>query len=1141
MLTSRKLKGDPEATANYHMGEENYYFSQGGSAESLDSDGTPATHDHVRIHGALAFDLGFRDGQAITRQEFSNVLAGKNAAGVKVTRRHTVHGIDLTFSAPKSVSVAALLTHRDPNILKAHEAAVLETMREIERACAAAQPRPGECAPTANLAYVTALDGFNRDHEPHLHTHAVIANMTWLNGRVLALDGREIMARGFNRTWGTMYKTKLAAKLKDLGYGITYMKKGEFRLDAVSLEVEKAFSGRRAEILEAKERGLRDMQAWDSTRKKKDPSVVKGDVLAAWQKKLEQFRVKTPELNRTEAVAERQRWYEEASWSVEAKQELAGERQTGEIGRWQLAAQRATQSSAAVSEQEIIGEYLTELGRTETWNPITYVEAQVAFQAQVRAGHIVVTDRGQYTSWEMMRADRECVRPCDTAPRLALTKTAAEQAVQAYREEALAAGTKPLSERQAAVAVGLLSSDRGIDVVQGDAGSGKTTMLRVVNDVAAKSGWDVVGVAIQGIAARNLQDESGIKSMTLASYLGQESAANREGELRFPRVVVFDEASMLGSRDGARFLDQARRHGDRVVLVGDRNQIQSIGAGKPFERLVEASQASGHLLSLQDNWRQRNPVLREAVDLARQGQMKKSIELLERKGMVIEFPDADRRRKILADLYTKDTLIMAGTRDSCEKLNAQIRASLMKKGELEAKTEREYRLSSKDADGVRHQCHRKLAVGERLRFLQNDYRPDLDVRNGECGRVEKLADKSLEVRHDDGRLLKIELARYSAIDYGYAVTTYKGQGQTFDNVLVEADTSMPHLQDQRNSYVQITRARDEVRIFTDDSESLKEIAGIMSTKRDTLDLKPTMEEVSRREAQVGEAARKESYVWGREAQAFGRASADAMEDLVKKEEKPAPGPVRIDGSYLLEAAAGAPDIEEVLKADVKALEARINGRDDLSHDDKRRIAEFYSRPEMDEILLSASKPDALMIGAEVALGIRSKEDAFAGLSRPEIEGAKRCVRLIGEVGYDSANEPKPGPVRIWNTMYFELARGVKRTEMVLAANMKDIEDRLNQRDNLSQKDKLRLAGLFSKPAAAEYFFADNDHGRLVDCAEIALGIRKKEEVFKGLSPYETREIDHCIRLAGQAVAAREHTRGHAKGRERTFEGPDLSF
>ena len=247
MLTSCKLVGSPESISAYHTKEENYYFSQSAGVESLHADGG-ACGNHVRIHGHLAEYLGFAAGSPLSQKEFTNLLAGKDPAGQPITRPHKVHGIDLTFSAPKSVSLAALLMLRDLRIIQAHDRAVLKTMAEIERHCAGTQPRAGQHEMTGTLAYVTVRDGFSRDHDPHLHTHVVVANMTAYRGAVLAVDGRRIMTRDFNKLWGAMYRANLAAHLNELGYSVSYTKKGELRMDAVPLAVEREFSGRRAEI-----------------------------------------------------------------------------------------------------------------------------------------------------------------------------------------------------------------------------------------------------------------------------------------------------------------------------------------------------------------------------------------------------------------------------------------------------------------------------------------------------------------------------------------------------------------------------------------------------------------------------------------------------------------------------------------------------------------------------------------------------------------------------------------------------------------------------------------------------------------------------------------------------------------------------
>ena len=194
------------------------------------------------------------------------------------------------------------------------------------------------------------------------------------------------MARDFNKVWGALYRANLAAKLKELGYSVSYTKKGELRLDAVSLEVEREFSGRRAQIQAKKELGARDMEAWRETRKDKDPQIVKAGVLAGWRDRVARHQHKTAEENRQDAVLNREQWFKEAQWSVEARQELAGERVQTEAGRWQVAARRATEHQARASSHAVITEYLTELARTETWDPITYTEAEQRLHEQVQLG-----------------------------------------------------------------------------------------------------------------------------------------------------------------------------------------------------------------------------------------------------------------------------------------------------------------------------------------------------------------------------------------------------------------------------------------------------------------------------------------------------------------------------------------------------------------------------------------------------------------------------------------------------------------------------------------------------------------------------------------------------------------------------------
>jgi len=130
--------------SSYHTHEENYYFKQAGIDDVLREKGFKVIIqeplDYVKINGGLCNEFGLESGQSISEQSFLNILSGKNIEGDKVCRKHKVSGIDLTFSAPKSVSIEGLVTNRSPEISRAHDAAVIETMKDIEKHHSYARP-----------------------------------------------------------------------------------------------------------------------------------------------------------------------------------------------------------------------------------------------------------------------------------------------------------------------------------------------------------------------------------------------------------------------------------------------------------------------------------------------------------------------------------------------------------------------------------------------------------------------------------------------------------------------------------------------------------------------------------------------------------------------------------------------------------------------------------------------------------------------------------------------------------------------------------------------------------------------------------------------------------------------------------------
>ncbi|MDD5688515.1 MAG: MobF family relaxase [Elusimicrobia bacterium] len=842
MLTAMKLTGNPESIAAYHSGQENYYFKQATEDEKqiIRAGFHPEREEsleYVKVHGKLCEDMGLEAGQQINEATFRNLLHGRDSSGNQQSKKHKVTGIDLTFSAPKSVSIAGLVSDKDPLIIQEHDQAVLDTMKEIEENHSVARPTSRTSWHTGKMIYVTARDGFSREHDPHLHTHVVVMNLTKHKDKIMGLWSREILNRDFNKLWGAVYRTNLANRLKAKGYNITYTKNGEWRLDKVSLTAEVEFSTRRKQILEAEANGKLDMDAWRKTRKEKEPTVNKDDIITNWQQRLARTNKENENQNREQVGKERTVWATKAEWSIEAYQERNGYRNnTTDLEKWQLAIRRATEKSATVSKQAVITEYLTELMRGGQFEDITYKEATNRLQHQVQIGHIIQLEDERYTSWEMMKAEREYMS--ETGLKLSnwerYTPEQTSQIIEGQRKEKLKAGLRTLSELQSLAVQKMITSNTRLTIVQGDAGAGKTTALKTTADFYKERGIEVIGLAMQGVAAKNLKEETGIKSTTVSSFLLQK-------EHKKNRVIVIDEASMLDSRSAAQLFKIANKNNDKVILVGDCNQLESISAGKVFERLVNDSGQAGDLINLTENFRQRDKELKEAVENARTGQMSKSLDILDMRGDIVEVSDSQDRRQKIAELYNSDTLIITGTTAAKDEINLRIRFELTSQGKLNNSESKSYKMVRRDSDGIEHERELKLAKNDVITFCKNDYK-EYDIRNGERGKIIGLDERYLKIELEDKRKITIDTDKYKNIDYGYALTTYKAQGQTYNRVVVESDTAVPTLNDMRNQYVNITRARDDIKIFTDDKEYLKELADIKTHARDTLSESYTLQD-----------------------------------------------------------------------------------------------------------------------------------------------------------------------------------------------------------------------------------------------------------------------------------------------------------
>ncbi|WP_421418434.1 Ti-type conjugative transfer relaxase TraA [Agrobacterium tumefaciens] len=361
-----------------------------------------------------------------------------------------------------------------------------------------------------------------------------------------------------------------------------------------------------------------------------------------------------------------------------------------------------------------------------------------------------------------------------------------------------------------------------IAAVVGFAGAGKSTMLAAASEAWEAQGYQVHGAALAGKAAEALEESSGIESRTLASW----SYSWDHGRDLIGRgdVFVIDEAGMVGSRQLARFIAEAEERGAKIVLVGDHEQLQAIGAGAPFRAIAEQI---GHV-ELSGIRRQRHDWQRQASVAFATHKTAEGLAAYRDHG-AIHF--AESREEAMAQIvrdYVADSekradgtrVAMAHRRADVRALNAAIRSELQNRQRLE----RSHGLSD-DVDRGDGEAGRELTFqtnngkrafgpGDRIIFLENNR--DLRVKNGMLGTVEHVEPGKIIARLDGrgGDSVSIPTDSYQAIDHGYATTIHKNQGATVDRAFVLASSTM----DRHLTYVAMTRHRDGVQLYADIKE-----------------------------------------------------------------------------------------------------------------------------------------------------------------------------------------------------------------------------------------------------------------------------------------------------------------------------------
>lgn len=736
--------------------------------------------------GTGAEDLGL-DGP-VTDDDFVALLGGRSPRDGSPLGRpnRRIPALDLTFSAPKSVSVVWALGGSEigGQIVAAHEEALAAGLGYLERE--AVFVRRGhngtESLEGSGLVGAAFRHRSSRAGDPQLHTHVVVANAAQgSDGRWSALDARHLYAHA--RTAGFLYQAELRAGLS-ARWGVSWgsVLKGTAELDAVPTGVLREFSRRRAEIAATAPGASANAarRATVRTRRAKEHSVEPSTLFADWADRAEALGFGRADIKALCRPAP------QPSDPARASARAAAPELSAEL----------TEHDSSFDRRQVLQALAA---RAETGERVETLEAHaVGFLAGTAVVPLAVGRFGlRYSTPELLAVEADLLRR-------ALARR--DERVGNVDDVYAALCEHPtLSDEQARMVRSITTDGGGVSVVIGAAGSGKTFALAAAHTAWTREGYTVIGCALAARAACQLQTDSCIPSATLDALLLDLDRPDTPG-LGRRTVIVADEAAMIGTRKLARLLDHAHRAGAKVVLVGDPHQLPEIDAGGVLAGLAERLGA----IQLVANRRQRDPAERQALLDLRNGAVDDAIDRLAARGHVTEAPSSTQVREwIVLDWYAStgrgdDTIMLARRRGDVADLNRRARVVREARGELGGQ-----RLATGS---------REFAAGDRILTLHNS-RP-LGLINGERGTVLSVdpSQRSLHVRfdgeHEPREIPAVYLAR-GHVDHAYAMTIHKSQGLTCDRAFVLADEQL-HAE---AGYTALTRGRHENHLYVVGDES----------------------------------------------------------------------------------------------------------------------------------------------------------------------------------------------------------------------------------------------------------------------------------------------------------------------------------
>ena len=889
-MLAQPKKGGTQKGFAYHE-EDNYY--QVGQEQGC-------------FYGQLASDLGYAQ---LEREALFNALEGNNAQGVRMvkTREDGVDEngyrknayTDLTFSADKSISVAygQALKHDITLAYKlssSHQQAVRKVLDFIEKEYTYSRTD----TKAQDKALFLLYDHFdarmaNGQLDPSLHTHALMVNITQNeNGTYNKLENRHIAKD--HKMLGMLYRNELAHILQSQGLEIEVYdaKQGFFQLKGFQKEQREEFSQRtqvinewiqnneeriKAEYPNITAKKLRDI-AQQETRGWKDKSIDKMQYMVQNQERAEKVNYLLPTHDHVFSSQI------DATTIVNmAVQDLLDHKSV--LSKKDILDQAAKISLGAVSNDDLL----------------------TAFSQHT---DLMQLKDGQFSTQEIIDKEQFIFSQANK-PNFIVTQSQ-NQIDIAIKKFEIKKGFK-LKSAQNSLVHAILSSDSKYIIAQGVAGSGKSTSFEIVRNVCADQNIKIVALAPTGTATDNLSQEANIKdNFTVAKFIQTQDEGIKNA------VVIVDEAGMLGTRDTYELMRIAQENNLKLVFSGDKNQKKSISQGDIFAEI----QTKGFTtINLDEGNRQKNDLMCTAVKQILKHDITAALNTLQNTTKQIQ--SYEERLAYAQELYMQDrenSLLITTTNADRISLNKSIRAKLTEEGHitdsksfttreplnlsaLEKRQASSYSIGdniylSKNIGSItagkeavitamnqenntitiKHQGKQKayievvnllkdgtklnlfkteqrdFGIADQIIFKKNDKK--LGLANGQIGTITHLSGNLITVKINDKKIT-FNTKEYNYIQHAYAITDFASQGKTTNRVIAVANSNTASFND---FYTQITRAKYEAHIITDNLEQLKIRAAQDSIKLNAMQmlnytLKQTKREVQNHGKRITGAVR----------------------------------------------------------------------------------------------------------------------------------------------------------------------------------------------------------------------------------------------------------------------------------------------